>query len=584
MGKDGSMPLADWFLSPEERENAHTVIGRVRGGERTWSTGNDVRPIVHGRPYFAELADRISEMGSGDRVYFVDWRGDPDQRLNDRGDTLVDVLVAALGRGVDVRGLLWRSHWRKLGFHSERVFQLSDAINNAGGQALRDMRVRTMGAHHQKFVVLRHHGEPTRDIAYVGGIDLCHSRRDDDQHLGDEQALSVAAEYGPRPAWHDVQVAISGPAVHDVETTFRERWGDSTPLTLNPGRRFSSWLQAEEQSPDPLGEQWPPPPSVNGAHDAVQVARTYPAIQPVGYDFAPDGERSIVRGNAKAMSHARHLVYVEDQYLWGADVGEHFATVLRDRPGLRLVIVLPALPDVDGTIERTAQLAARWMAMQPILEAGGDRVAVFSLTNEAGLPVYVHSKVCIIDDRWASVGSDNFNRRSWTSDSEIACFVVDDRVEALGPDDPAPADGFPLRLRRTLCAEHLGIAPEDVPDDPDELFEVLGASADRLDEWYRTHADERARGLRRVAERIQSRRRYLPHARRSARNRMADRAAALQDVAAATGGRPPGRLRRLAAPDLSTAQRLWANRLYGAMDPDGTVLRDEDLSEQSRPD
>ena len=39
----------------------------------------------------------------------------------------------------------------------------------------------------------------------------------------------------PRP-WHDVQVAIQGPAVHDVETTFRERWEDSTPLTVNPGR------------------------------------------------------------------------------------------------------------------------------------------------------------------------------------------------------------------------------------------------------------------------------------------------------------------------------------------------------------
>lgn len=577
------MPLADWYISPEERENPHTVIDAVRGAERAWSAGNRVRPIVHGKPYFAELAERISEMGSGDRVYFVDWRGDPDQRLNDQGETLTDVLTAALGRGVDVRGLLWRSHWRKVGLHSERVFHLSSAIEAAGGQALRDMRVRTFGSHHQKFVVLRHDGEPTRDIAYVGGIDLCHSRRDDDEHIGDEQAIKVSAEYGPRPAWHDVQVAITGPAVHDVETTFRERWEDSTPLTLNPGRRLTSWLQAEDQAPDPLGEQWPPPPVVEDGHDAVQVVRTYPAIQPVGYDFAPDGERSIVRGNAKAMSRARHLVYVEDQYLWGDDVGEHFATVLRERPGLRLVIVLPALPDVDG-MARTAELAARLRALEPILEAGGDRVAVFSLTNEAGLPVYVHSKICIIDDRWASVGSDNFNRRSWTSDSEIACAVMDERVDGLRADDPAPSDAFPLRLRRLLCAEHLGVEPGEVPDDPDELFAALGAAADRLDEWYASHADERARGLRRVAERLQSRRRHLPHSRRSARQRTADRAAAWRDRAIEVADRPRGRLRRLAPPELSKAQRLWADRLYGLIDPDGTVLRDEDLAEQSRPD
>ncbi len=39
--------------------------------------------------------------------------------------------------------------------------------------------------------------------------------------------------------------------------------------------------------------------------------------------------------------------------------------------------------------------------------------------------MYVHAKVCVIDDAWASVGSDNFNRRSWTHDSELSCAVID---------------------------------------------------------------------------------------------------------------------------------------------------------------
>ena len=46
------------------------------------------------------------------------------------------------------------------------------------------MRVRTGGSHHQKFIVLRHPGRPELDRAYVGGIDLCHSRRDDAAHAG----------------------------------------------------------------------------------------------------------------------------------------------------------------------------------------------------------------------------------------------------------------------------------------------------------------------------------------------------------------------------------------------------------------
>ena len=36
------------------------------------------------------------------------------------------------------------------------------------------------------------------------------------------------------------------------------------------------------------------------------------------------------------------------------------------------------------------------------------------LENHQGLPVYVHAKICVIDDVWAAVGSDNFHTRSWT--------------------------------------------------------------------------------------------------------------------------------------------------------------------------
>ena len=142
------------------------------------------------------------------------------------------------------------------------------------------MRVRTRGAHHQKFVVIRYADAPADDIAYVGGIDLCHGRRDDHHHHGDPQAVEIAKAYGPTPAWHDVQVAIQGPAVHDVETTFRERWEDSTPLTVNPGRLLSSLFQGEDLSPDPLGDQSPPPDRVPGATTSCRSCRTFPVIHP----------------------------------------------------------------------------------------------------------------------------------------------------------------------------------------------------------------------------------------------------------------------------------------------------------------
>jgi len=38
--------------------------------------------------------------------------------------------------------------------------------------------------------VARHPGRPERDVAFAGGIDLCHSRRDDAAYLGDPQPVS----------------------------------------------------------------------------------------------------------------------------------------------------------------------------------------------------------------------------------------------------------------------------------------------------------------------------------------------------------------------------------------------------------
>jgi hypothetical protein len=394
--------LPDLFLLPDERENPHTRVDAHHGDGVAWSVGNHVRPVVHGRPYFAELHERVGAMGEGDLLVFVDWRGDPDQRLtDDPGSTVSATFTAAARRGVDVRGLLWRSHWNRLGFHSEKSRLLGVEIDEAGGQCLRDMRVRTGGAHHQKFVVLRHRDDPARDIAYVGGIDLCHGRRDAIDHQGDRQTLAMPQAFGPRPAWHDVHIAVTGPAVFDVESTFRERWEDSTPLTLNPGRFLSSLSRGEDLTPQPLPEQAPPPPSPAVAHEAVQVLRTYPSILPKGYDFAPQGERSVAHGNTKAVRHARHLVYLEDQYLWSEEVGRHFAGALRDNPGLRLVAVIPLVPDMDGAVSLPAQLHGRKLAMDHLLDAGGDRVALYGLTSEAGYPVYVHAKVCVIDDVWA---------------------------------------------------------------------------------------------------------------------------------------------------------------------------------------
>jgi len=567
------MRIEDWFLQASERGNPATRIDLRRPGGLAWSTGNEVRPLVHGAPYFAELLERVSAMEAGDLLLFTDWRGDPDERLSADGPSVSRLLCEAAARGVLVRGLIWRSHWDRLQFSGEENRHLGEEVVAHGGQCLLDMRVRPGGSHHMKMVVLRHPDRPWLDVAFVGGIDLCHSRRDDASHQGDPQRQPMAGVFGARPPWHDIQAMIRGPAVGDVEAVFRERWNDPVPITLNPIARLHDLVDRQDDTANRLPDQQPDPQPC-GDH-AVQLLRTYPLRRP-GYSFAPKGERSIARGYLKVLARARSLIYLEDQYLWSAAVVEALARALAERPELRLIAVIPRFPDAGGPLSMPPNLIGRVDALRMLRRAAGGRVAVYGLENEAGTPVYVHAKVCVVDDTWAIIGSDNFNRRSWTHDSELSCAVLD--LAGTGPDrgrrsdsgtlelpatagqgaepDPGPelsrwtadyvpggalsadaatagpaagtltvpAGSYARDLRLQLSSEHLGVALDPAASSAD-AYDAFWRSASDLDGWH-------ANGRR--------------------------------------GPRPPGRLRHYHAPELTRWQRAISRPLYRFVyDPDG---------------
>lgn len=510
-----SLDPADWFLSPQERGNPDTILDRRHRDGASWTAGNLVRPLVHGSQYFRELFDAVRGLEAGDLLLFTDWRGDADERLDGAGSEVGRVFAAAAERGVVVRGLLWRSHLA-LQYASIKNRGMGQAIEEAGGKVLLDMRVAPFGSHHQKLVVLRHRDRPEADVAFLGGIDLCHSRRDDANHFGDPQGLPMAKVYGDNPPWHDVQLMLKGPAVADVETVFRERWDDPTPLARHPVHLLASWLHREPKEPDPLPAQLPDPPAAGDT--PVQLLRTYPNRWP-GYPFARSGERSIARGYVKALARARSLVYVEDQYLWSSAIAEVYANALREQPELRMVFVIPGFPEQDGRMSMPPNQVGRANALDLLAAAGGDRFAVYWLENAAGTPVYVHAKVCVIDDIWACVGSDNTNRRSWTHDSELSATFVEPH-----------GDGLVQDLRLGLAQEHLGgSVPVESLAEPKRFFDALADSARALDDWHATGRQSE---------------------------------------------RPPGRLRVFGGEQVSRSTRLWATPLYRVVfDPDGRPRR-----------
>jgi len=520
---------SEWFLTDEERGNPATSLHRP---DLAWTVGNHVEPLIHGATYFRRLVSRFATLRAGDQVLLTDWRGDSDELLGPDGPTLGDSLSGLARRDVDVRGLLWRSHPGTFGFNEGEASDLAEIVDRAGGVLLLDARIRRGGSHHQKLVLLLHAGRPEEDLAFVGGIDLCHGRRDDERHEGDPQAETLDPAFGPRPPWHDIQAEVQGPAVADLMESFRERWNDETPLEKTGVRIGGLTVKAtgETEPPEPL------PPydgsSLTRGTHAVQVLRTYPAKRPP-YPFAPDGERSIARMYAKALGRARSFIYVEDQYFWSEEIASLFEAALTRSPHLRLIVVVPRHPDRNGVLSGPTNRLGQIAMMDRLARAGGDRFAPYDLENERGDAIYVHAKTVVIDDVFVMLGSDNMNRRSWTHDSELSIAVLDEEADERIPRDPAGlGDGarrFARDLRLRLWREHLGATTDDGLVNAHEAFDRWREVAEALDGWH--EGGER-------------------------------------------GERPIGRVRRHAPRPVATWQRAWAWPLYRAIvDPDGRPRR-----------
>ncbi|KXG52463.1 Phospholipase D/Transphosphatidylase [Penicillium griseofulvum] len=103
--------------------------------------------------------------------------------------------------------------------------------------------------------------------------------------------------------------------------------------------------------------------------------------------------------------------------------------------------------------------------------------------------LYVHGKVCIVDDRTIICGSANINDRSQlgSHDSELAIVMEDqDFIDSQMNGQPYQASRLAATLRRQLWREHLGLLPAQDYDasadpnaqPPDECLNVIDEGAE----------------------------------------------------------------------------------------------------------
>ena len=224
-----------------------------------------------------------------------------------------------------------------------------------------------------------------------------------------------------------------------------------SPRGAGGGRRRTE-LPAPLARRDSRGAAAPAEPEAAGDVEA-QIVRTLPAGT---YRAVRHGDYSILESYVGALRSAERFIYLENQFLWSPEIVAILADKLRNPPSddFRLLVLLPARANDGADISR-GQVAA-------LIHAADETTRFLACTIYARAgklrdPVYIHSKIGIVDDRWLTVGSANLNAHSLFHDTEMNVVTLDPEIARA------------TRLR--LWSEHLELPLEDVQGDPIELID-----------------------------------------------------------------------------------------------------------------
>lgn len=207
-------------------------------------------------------------------------------------------------------------------------------------------------------------------VGFTGGMCI------DDRWLGDADSDKV---------WRETMVRIEGPAVRQMQATFAVNWLKTTSALL-------------------VGEDYFPKISSAGsilAHSYMSGPTDGPERVRIGYLFA--------------ITAARKSIDIANAYFVPDDLAIETLIQARKR-GVRVRVVAPAIN--DSRFGRAAS-RSRWGRL---LEAGVE----FYLFQ----PAMFHPKTMVVDDLLVTIGSANFDNRSFSINDEVTANFLDRGVAA----------------------------------------------------------------------------------------------------------------------------------------------------------
>jgi cardiolipin synthase A/B len=289
------------------------------------------------------------------------------------GVTLSSLLSAAAARGVKVYAL-----YDAVGSLTTDANFL-DGLRAAGislcaFNPLNPLDERFSGVNqrdHRKIVVV------DGALAFAGGVNFSQAYR-----IASKQARTrgLSKQKSLEQGWRDTHIALRGTAARELERLFRATWHEA---------------ECAGEVPPAFNEE-----VAAAGNTLVQVIASTP----------DDDSNEIYATLLSVITYARRSIDVTMSYFVPDDALEN-ALADAARRGVVVRIILPSYSDFSGVF-----YAGR-AHYDGLLESG---VKLYELES-----AFLHSKSIVVDGVWSSIGSTNFDWRSFVHNNEISVCVID---------------------------------------------------------------------------------------------------------------------------------------------------------------
>jgi len=271
-------------------------------------------------------------------------------------------------------------------------------------------------SHHEKIILI------DGIHAFCGGIDLCNKRRDYPEHHWTDPRRSLDQKHESHGPYHDRALEVQGDIVRALHEHAAQRWSRVSDIPF--------------PAHDSTERQGIPPRIQSGWTTYLSRTASYP--RPFFKRFRrglphPRRRAGIVRENERLVlaliRQAKKSILIEGQYFWSKRIARALMRKLATPVTNPLQITL-ILTDLTRLRALTRQMSAHGYQLLAALEEAADHsgarltigfpeVPPPKHTDGSSKPVYVHSKLVIVDDHYISIGSTNLAARAFRVDSEV---------------------------------------------------------------------------------------------------------------------------------------------------------------------